>query len=399
MQENKKEQEFRKLISKYIQGNASEEEIHFLNAYYEEFEHMPNILDGVSEEGISKIKEQIRDNIKEKGFEPEWQEGKEVVMNKRARYFRAAAVVGLIVAAGLGYYFISKNNGAARNLEAATVQPTLKHDALPGGNRATLTLADGTVVNLDSTGSGMVTKQGNVTVIKLNDGQLSYQSSTPLTSSTPATIRYNTISTPRGGQYQLLLADGSKVWLNAATTLRFPIKFTTDVRKVFLEGEAYFEVAKNAEKPFRVAIGDNVVEVLGTHFNINSYQDEGALKATLLEGSVKVITGGETALLTQGEQAQIRNGSSHIRVANDVNLNAVMAWKNGKFLFEKADIHTVMRQIHRWYDLDITYQGIVTKHFGGTISRNVNASKVLEMLEMTGGVNFEIIGSKVIVMP
>jgi ferric-dicitrate binding protein FerR (iron transport regulator) len=210
---------------------------------------------------------------------------------------------------------------------------------------------------------------------------------------------YNTISTPKGGQYQVTLSDGSKVWLNAASSLRFPATFSGKERKVELTGEGYFEVAHNKKMPFHVTVNDLDVEVLGTHFNINAYADESAIKTTLLEGSVKVVKGNETKIIEPGEQASVTTSEDEINVKQQVDLEQVVAWKNGIFQFERADIESVMRQISRWYDIDVDYHGRVSEHFGGTISRDVNISDVLKMLEMTGGVNFKIDGKKVIVMP
>ena len=204
----------------------------------------------------------------------------------------------------------------------------------------------------------------------------------------------------------MVLADGSKVWLNAASSLRFPATFTGSERKVELTGEGYFEVAKNAAMPFKVDVaGKGEVEVLGTHFNINAYEDEATINTTLLEGKIKLtatdsrLPAHDSWLLSPGQQAQL-SANGGISLNRNPDTEEVMAWKNGKFHFgEAADIQTIMRQIARWYDVQVEYKGKVTEHIGGTISRNVNVSKVLEMLEMTGTVNFWVNGKKVTVMP
>ena len=227
------------------------------------------------------------------------------------------------------------------------------------------------------------------------NGSLSYQNISK--SKTPETL-YNTISTPNGGDYQLVLADGSKVWLNAASSLRFPANFVGRERKVELTGEAYFEVAKNPAMPFKVKLNGMEVEVLGTHFNINSYADESAIRTTLLEGSIKINRPHASSLLKPGQQAMMdKNGQ--ISVINDADLDEAVAWKDGKFQFDRADIHNVMRQLARWYNIDVEYKGTVASHFGGTISRDVNLSKVLGMLHLTGEVKFQVQDKKVIVMP
>ena len=204
----------------------------------------------------------------------------------------------------------------------------------------------------------------------------------------------------------MILADGSKVWLNAASSLRFPANFSGKERRVELTGEGYFEVAKNAAMPFKVSIpslggtgGGGEVEVLGTHFNINSYNDEASIKTTLLEGSVKV-TGLRTQasrLIKPGQQAQL-NTNGQLSINSNPDIEEVMAWKNGKFYFGDAmDIVTIMRQLSRWYNIEVTYEGSFSAHFGGSISRNVNVSKVFEMLEMTGSLKFDVKGKKVTV--
>ena len=197
----------------------------------------------------------------------------------------------------------------------------------------------------------------------------------------------------------MVLADGSKVWLNAASSLRFPAAFTGKERKVELMGEGYFEVAKNASMPFKVEVNGMEVEVLGTHFNINSYNDEPAIRTTLLEGSVKINKNNTTSLLKPGQQAEV-NSAGEVRIINDAGIDEAVAWKNGKFQFDRADIYAVMRQIARWYDVDIEYKGAaIRSHFGGTISRNVNLSQVLNMLHLTGEVKCEVNGKKIMVMP
>jgi ferric-dicitrate binding protein FerR (iron transport regulator) len=197
------------------------------------------------------------------------------------------------------------------------------------------------------------------------------------------------------------LSDGTKVWLNAASSLRFPTAFVGSERKVEMTGEGYFEVAHNDKKPFLVRAGGMDVEVLGTHFNINAYEDEEAVKTTLLEGKVRASAGHDQAVvLKPGEQARLSQSNAQLSTLNNINVEEVIAWKNGKFQFGEAmDIGMVMRQLSRWYDLDVVYDGKVTGHIGGTISRNVKISEVLKMLEMTGAVHFVIRNREVIVKP
>ena len=294
----------------------------------------------------------------------------------------------------LGSYFLLKSK-EQKNEIAQTGNFTVgKNDVAPVKNTAVLTLSNGTSIVLDSSENGVLTTQGNTKISKLNGSLSSQKTSKTNTSET----LYNTISTPNGGEYQLLLADGSKVWLNAASSLRFPANFVGKERKVELMGEAYFEVAKDPSMPFKVKLNGMEVEVLGTHFNINSYADEAAIRTTLLEGSIKINRPTASNLLKPGQQAMLdKNGK--ISVVNDADLDEAIAWKEGKFQFDRADIHNVMRQLARWYNIDVGYKGTVASHFGGTISRDVNLSKVLGMLHLTGEVKFQVQGKRVTVMP
>jgi hypothetical protein len=310
---------------------------------------------------------------------------------KRKMYYAAAAAIFICMISIGAYYFLKPEY---QNQISSTQNSKIdKNDVNPGENKAVLTLADGSSIILDSNRNGTLATQGNTKILKLN-GMVSYNN----LSKKNNTVLYNTISTPRGGQYQLILSDGSKVWLNAASSLRFPASFSGKERKVELLGEAYFEVAKNAAKPFKVKTNGMEVEVLGTHFNINSYEDESAIRTTLLEGSIKINKQGSSSLLKPGEQALL-NKKGEIKIINHADVEEAIAWKEGKFQFDKADIHAVMRQIARWYDVDVAYQGSVSTHFGGTISRHVNLSQVLNMLHLTGEVKFEIKDRKVVVMP
>jgi ferric-dicitrate binding protein FerR (iron transport regulator) len=197
---------------------------------------------------------------------------------------------------------------------------------------------------------------------------------------------YNTITTANGNQYQLILTDGSKVWLNAASSIRFPTSFTGNERKVEITGEVYFEVAKDPIKPFKVDFKNkegeiNEIEVLGTHFNVNAYADEPDMKTTLLEGSVKIKAANKIQMLTPGQQASITSGG--IEVKRNVDIEHVMAWKNGYFLFDNTDIYTLMRQVSRWYNVDVKYEGRITEDgFSGKILRDVPLSKFIKVLEL-----------------
>lgn len=306
---------------------------------------------------------------------------------------RMAVAASAVFMLGLATYFLLFDKNV-KNAETgtATQQPRFKNDIPPGGNKAILTLADGSTIILDSASNGSLTKQGASKIIKLANGELVYKAGSQYTE-----MVYNKISTPKGGQYRLTLADGSKVWLNAASSLRYPASFSGGERKVELTGEAYFEVAKNTTMPFKVKAAGMEVRVLGTHFNINAYDDEATIKTTLLEGAVKITKGNKVQPLSPGQQAEI-NPAGEIKLLLSADTEETMAWKNGQFVFTGNDIQSVMRQLEKWYDIDVAYSGALTREeFVGIISRNVNISQILNMLEKTRTVHFEINDRKVIV--
>ncbi|HEY0612173.1 MAG TPA: FecR domain-containing protein, partial [Chitinophaga sp.] len=267
-------------------------------------------------------------------------------------------------------------------------------DAMPGGNKAQLTLADGAIVELDSSRTGSLPAQGNVSVLA-RPGQLVYNKTA---SQVPASVSYNILRTPKGGQYQLVLPDGTKVWLNAASSLRFPTQFTETTRSVDLTGEAYFEVAKNAAQPFHVKVEGMDITVLGTSFNIMAYTDENTIKTTLLEGAVKVTKGNEERLLHPGQQSQLEAGSS-IKVINNADIELAVAWKNGFTSFRSADIRTIMRQVMRWYNIEVEYEGEIPQRvFTGDIPRDARLSELLQLLEVSK-IHFKMNNDRLVVMP
>lgn len=270
----------------------------------------------------------------------------------------------------------------------------LQSDALPGRNGAVLTLANNKKVLLDSLGNGVIATQGKTTVL-IRNGRLVYDAKVAGNA-----VLYNTMNTPKGRKYQLVLPDGTQVWLNAESSITYPTAFTGNERKVRITGEVYFEVAKDKTKPFRVNINDqSEAEVLGTHFDINGYADEGSIKTTLLEGSIKVVKGAlndgsSGVVLRPGQQALVAGAVS---VSSNVDLDQVMAWKNGLFNFEGADIRTVMQQLARWYDIDVKYEGAVPQlSFHGEITQDLNLSQVIKLLEDVE-VKFRIEGKTLIV--
>lgn len=301
------------------------------------------------------------------------------------RSLAAAAAVLVVMAAGFyGWRSMSWK-------EEAPVMAA-QNDVPPGTNKAVLHLADGTVVTLDSAGNQVI-RQGETTINQQN-GQLHYNAANTNTTA----VSFNTLSTPRGGQYSVTLPDGSKVWLNAASSLKFPTAFTGTERKVELTGEAYFEIAKNVKRPFKVTLEDNtIIEVLGTHFNVNAYKDERAIATTLLEGAVRLTNGKERITIKPGERAQMAEGGTKFLIDRP-DVERVVAWKNGFFQFNGDNITIIMKQLSRWYDIESVYTGnMKMKDYSGYISRNSNISEVLKMLELTNEIDFKVEGRKVTV--
>jgi ferric-dicitrate binding protein FerR (iron transport regulator) len=334
-----------------------------------------------------------------------------VPVNKRYSWPRWAAAASVLILISAATYFILIPNSSKK--EIVKVTPANSHitsDVAPGSNKAVLTLADGSTIILDNTANGTLTQQGSTKVLKLDNGQLTYNSlNDPSTSLRTTEVFYNTIATPRGGQYQLVLSDGSKVWLNSASSLRFPASFVGKERKVELTGEGYFEVAALSRKggqkiPFIVNVsGKEEVEVLGTHFNINSYADEEAINTTLIEGMVKVRNSqlasanqNQTVTLIPGQQTTLY-GNGALTEAKNVNTDEIIAWKGGMFHFERADLKTILRQFARWYDVEVFYEGPVkNRKFFGIVNRNSTLKTVLEMLQ-DNDIVFHIEGKKLTV--
>ena len=298
----------------------------------------------------------------------------------------AIGLAAMAAAVALGVWFWKPAHSVNTHLAQNLSKPS-PASIVPGGNKAILTLSNGQQVALDSLQNGSITHQGGVRIIKLASGRLAYQGGE---GSEPV---YNTITTPKGGQYQVVLPDGSRVWLNAGSSLRFPTAFGGKDRSVDMTGEAYFEIAPDRAKPFTVKAPGHDIAVLGTHFDVNAYTDEDAFKTTLLEGSVRV----GNSVLQPGEQVVAGTGGE-IQVRKDVETDEVVAWKNGRFLFDNADIPTIMRQIARWYDVQIRYEGRVPQgHFTGMVPRNSSLDKVLKIFALSQ-IHFRIEGKQIIVV-
>jgi transmembrane sensor len=304
------------------------------------------------------------------------------------KWIWAAACLLLVVSGG--FYFLRERPPAPDIVKTVTKPP---QEIPPGKNGAILTLADGTTVMLDSLGNGKIAGQPGTDVV-IKEGSLSYAN----TDKTYGEMVYNTLSTPRGRQFHILLSDGTAVWLNAASSIRYPIVFSGQDRVVEITGEAYFEVAKHPAQAFKVKVGQRAqIEVLGTHFNVNAYSNEPAIKTTLLEGVVKVKSQ-TSVVLKPGEQAVLAPHSS-LTIDHSPDLDKVMAWKNGVFDFTDATLQDVMKQLERWYDIDVTYEkNIPAISFYGKMTKNISLNDLLIILEKSK-VHFQIEGRKLIVKP
>ncbi len=342
--------------------------------------------EALSEEKSQRILKVILDSDKEKEIE---EEPYGFIHKKRNRFWKmgmaaAAATVLILV---LGYWSL-RVSAVKENINEA-VTPLVISDLKPGRERATLTLFDGTQVILDSANNGDLTTQGSATVIKLADGQLSYKGNGTKSSGSEQVL-YNVISTPAGGVYQLELSDGTKVWLNAMTTLRFPAVFAGGQRRVELTGEGYFEVTSDATHPFFVHAGDMDIKVLGTHFNVKAYSNDPIYQTTLLEGKVEVSNEKDTVNIVPGQQARMNVKVKNIKKLNEVNVNEILAWKNGEFFFEETELKDALNTLSRWYNFDIVYdEEFASTFIYGSISRNKNLSDVIKILE-TGGIHFRM---------
>jgi len=376
---------FRQLIKRCLEGTATAEEHQLVAAYYNRLEAgaVNRLAPAAEEELRQRMLHKINSAVQEEVQETP-------VITNRGRqwwqYAAAAAVLGIMVAAG-GYYFMQ------RSVEPKKISAVRQPEGqIPGYNKATLTLANGVVVPLDST-SHQVIKQGNVTVYQ-QKGLLEYKEK----GKGDATA-FNKLTTPRGAQYRLTLPDGTGVWLNAASELKYPTSFQGKERRVYLSGEGYFEIAANAQQPFVVSANGVDVNVLGTQFNIMAYSDEAFVKTTLLQGAVRVSKEQETVILQPGQAAILNNGRKDIQVLQ-TNISEDVAWKNGYFVFNNENLESIMKKIVRYYDVEVEYRtDISNKNFGGSVARFSSLAELLSTLELTGIVHFKMDGNKVIVMP
>lgn len=367
------QQQAEELLAKYVQGTASDQERAIVERWYESEAAGRKLEDDQFFEHLNG--ELWAGTLEKAGI------GGPVRRRLSPVYRVAAAAILLLLSAGVMYYMNSR-----QTVPVLTQTDVPPQHIIPGMNKAVLTLSDGSEISLADADDGELAMQGATRISKTKDGQLLYEPK----GGSAGGLKHNTISTPRGGQYQVDLPDGTRVWLNAASSLTFPFAFNgLAERRVTLSGEAYFEVAKDAHKPFIVVSRGQTIEVLGTYFNVNAYQDEPGIKTTLVEGAVKV----NGRQLAPGQQSVLREGK--ISVVN-VEPATETAWKNGEFIFNGQDFKTVMRMISRWYDVDVIYEYDPRQfRIGGEVSRSRSIQEVLRMLEVTGDVKLKIEGRKI----
>lgn len=377
------------LISRYLKGDLSYEEHEKLREWANADVKNQHLLDDLENEETQISDLRLLQSVDK---EAAWEnltnainESSESHSGSLASYWKYAAAILVVGFSYVLFQVAYKDKGLRLSM---VEKPVMAKDILPGGDKATLTLADGSTMVLDDMTNGMVTEENGIRISK-KDGQVVYEI---LHQENPKEAVYNTIRTPVGGQYHIVLPDGSNVWLNSESSLHFPTVFTGSERKVDLTGEGYFEITKNKSSPFVVEAPQTSVKVLGTHFNLMAYANEGAPETTLLEGSVQVGNGTNSKIIVPGQQAI---SGPNILVKN-VDIEESIAWKNGYFQFESESLSSIMRQLKRWYGVEVeNEQFIPEKHFTAVISRNTTLSQVLSMLEMSGELKFKIEGKRI----
>jgi len=385
-------EEYISIYERYMAGECTEEEKQILKNYCSEINDSDlswNTHDmGDKEELGKKLLEQLQRHLRN---EEPVQKGKSL--------FPFLKYAAAILVSAVSYYIIYTNYQSGKSSTPATVEviaPAPALDIAPGGNKAILTLSNGAKVTLDDAAKGMIARQGKTSLHKQVDGSLEYIADA-IAEDEP--IEYNTVTTPRGGQYKITLPDGSNVWLNASSSIRFPTRFFGKTREVEVTGEIYFEVHKNPSLPFHITANAQTIEVLGTTFNLMAYDDELEIKTTLVEGAVKVSNTQGTILLRPGEQSICNKAKQTLKVT-PADVDEALAWKTGQFIFNDEDLQSIMRKVGRWYDVEVDIKEEVKhKRFTGGMSRFENASRVLNMLQLTGAIHFKIEERRIKVMP
>lgn len=368
-----------RLLERYRQGICTEEERLLIERWYLSYEEkdIPKVADELFEQHLESIRSTLLAHTE--------------IEKKTYRLWRRITVAAMLVFITSICFYLYHTSTDTHKL---AVKPHKENRITPGGNKAILTLSNGKRISLTDAKNGLVGLQSGLKIVKKANGQLIFHADQENQEDHNA---FNTIETPFGGQYQIILSDGTKVWLNAATTLRFPSNFSgLKERRLLLNGEAYFEVAHNPNAAFIVSTNNQEIKVFGTHFNVMNYKDEGYTKTTLLEGSVQLSSGGITGMLMPGQQGYLPSQETKFNIA-PVNIAEVTAWKDGLFIFNNTDMYTLMRQISRWYNIEVIYEPNVKNDvFFGEIERKAELNEVLKILEV-GGLHFKLKGRKLTV--
>lgn len=396
------------IIRKYLSGNCSQEEANAVIAWFNSHEAFPEQVAGLSVQEKKRLEEQLFERIMGdvnkydsgssadlliagSGFEA----GDETPRKLIYKWLSVAASLVVFFSAALYLY----NSHQYKVVKPAQIVTNHKNDTksnnLPQANKAILTLANGTKIDLNNAKTGAITRQGQTTINKTKEGIVAYNAENVKS----AVVEYNVMTTPKGSKYELVLPDGTKVCLNAASSIRFPTAFVGKERDVELSGEGYFEVAKNKDKPFNISVNGTSVQVLGTHFDISAYKDDDFINTTLIEGSVRIKKNNSIAMLQPGYQAVVENGSDRIALSK-ANIDKAIAWKNGYFVFTHEDILHIMKKVSRWYDVDVVDKGKIKtdQRFSGIFERSKSVDELLSYLEKLDAARFIKDGRRVTIM-
>lgn len=390
------------LFYRYLNNNCTKEELQQLLTYFKIADHEGALRDLI----LKQLEETCEEGFEDRPAVIDAFKQTDRFLEKRLavdkikkwewnRYTSVAALMAVVLVIAISYYNASKT-GKKDSIKSVDI------DKAPGKNRATLTLSNGHAIELNDNLTGEIAEESNIKVYKQQDGQIVYQvyENKKEETAVKQALAFNTINTPQGGQYQVVLPDGSKVWLNAASSLRFPVKFIGNERLVELSGEGYFDISQDMKKPFLVKTGDQLVQVLGTQFNINNYHDADGIRTTLVEGKVMVSvnvgkdTEAKQRVLEPGQQSLVQQTLKSIQV-KEVDMESTLAWKNGWFIFNDTDLKDILKQLARWYVIEVDWQHVPSLRYNGAIPRNVNLSKALEMLERTSTVSFKLTEGKI----
>lgn len=379
------------LIKKYNRGQCTPEEKQWLEQWYLSFEWTQQ--EELPQAALKEFKEEVWHNLQRTPNEGVASPEPPLIPihNKQGNrwwYYGAAAI--LLLAGSI--YFLTNNQPPENDLAQVKNETQVQKPILPGTSKASLTMADGSVISLDSAAVTQL-KEADGTTIDKRLGTIVYNN----TIEKNKKILYNTLHIPRGGEYQLVLPDGSKVWLNAASSLRFPTSFTEKERTVYLTGEAYFEIAKNQAQPFKVVLEkDMEIQVVGTHFNVMAYNDEDYIKTTLAEGKIKFKNASHTVFLNPAQQAALKKNTQQLEVKG-VDIDKEIAWKNGMIEFHDDDLPYIMRQLARWYDVEVSFEGSIPGgSYNGSIARKATLPEVMQILKLAG-VKYWLDNKKVVI--